>query len=247
MILLLMLLILTNSQHVFAGEWNKTRDLAVDKELSEMEKASVILPPGKHTGGNLHPKTGQISGMSPSDTGATAKSSSAGISGAGTSGGDSSGTNLQSGPTDLGGNIDANLNAGIGSSAGIDADLTTGTGGTVDNSTGDAASPPDTGTDFTEEIPTVGGDVSTGGDDYLINVDASVGETEVNANLIPSDSFDDTLIVQTTDDIGAEIDASGDLSGSEAEIGIEADVDGSVSGDDIASDPADGLPLTPTF
>ena len=237
-----MFLILVNSQRTFAGEWNKTRDLAVDQELSEMKKASVILPPGKHAGGNLHPKTGQISGMSPSDTHITAKGSSAGIGGAETTGGDSSGTNLQSGNTDLGGNIDADLNAGIGGSAGVDANL----GGTVDNNTGDVTPIPDTNTDFTEETPLVGGNVSTGGDDYLINADASVGGTEVSADLIPSDTFNDTLVGETAN-IGAEVDASGDLSGSEAEIGLEADVDGSVSGDDIASDPADGFPVTTTF
>ena len=68
----------------------------------------------------------------------------------------------------------------------------------------------------------------------------------MNANLIPSDSFGDTLIGQTTD-IGAEIDAGGEFSGPEADIGIEADVDGSVSGDDLADDPADGLSLSPTL
>ena len=221
--------ILASFSRAFADGWDQARDFAVDQELSDMKIASLILPPGKHEGGTLQPKTGQISGMSPSDSGAAGKGSSAGI---GSSGG---GLN--------GGNTTLDTGTGPG-----DAGNSTGLGpgpGDAEDSVGSV--PPDSGggTDLTEETPTVGGDVSGGGD-YLISADASVGDTQVSADLIPSDSFDDTLLGETTD-IGAEIDASGDLAGSEADIGIEADVDGSVSGDVITDDPADGLSSAPTL
>ena len=235
---MLALLILANSHHAFAKGWDKARDLAVDQELSEMKSASAILAPGKHAGGTLHPKTGQISGQSPSDAGGTAKGSGPGISGGADSGG-SSGTNLGSENTGAENNVDSNLNTGTGTGG------TEGSTDAIDNSGDSGPSDSDTSTDLAEETPTVGGDVSTGGE-YLISADASVGETEVSADLIPSDSLDDTIIGQTTD-IGAEIDASGELSGSEAEIGIEADVDGSVSGDTITEDPADGLSTLPSL
>ena len=192
----------------FAGEWNKARDVEVDKELAGMQIASSILPPGKYGDSNINPKQGKIAGLGLSDAGAAA------------------GATAKGGGADLGGaNTGASDNAGIG--AGVEAP------------------PLDAGTDLTEE-PTVGGDVSGGGEDYLISVDASVGETDVSADLIPADSFDDTLVSEIAD-IGAEIDASADLTGSEAEIGVEADLDGTVSGDDIGSDPADGLPATPSL
>ena len=217
-------MILTNSHYGFAAEWDKARDFAVDQELSEMKSASVILPPGKHAGENLNPKAGQIPGLGLSDAGATAKGGS-GNAGNENNGG---GTGLNAGPgaggtgttVDTNPDVDTGLQTGIGE-----------TGGNIENPV--------------EETPVIGGDVSGGGD-YLISADASVGDTEVSADLIPSDSLDDTIIGETTD-IGAEIDASGDLSGSEADIGIEADVDGSVSGDDLADDPADGLSSTPAL
>ena len=218
-ILITAVFVLVGSNYGFAGEWNKARDLDVDKQLGEIRMASTILPPGKHENSNRDPKHGTIPGLGLSDAGATAKGSSAGV---GT-------TNIGLGG---GGNLDAGSGTG-GVGDGTDANLNVGAGGDA----GDLIT--DTTSDFVSETPLVGGDISTG-DEYLINVDASVGETEVNANLIPSDSFDDTLIGQTTD-IGAEIDASGELAGSEADIGIEADVDGSVSGDDLGDDPADGL------
>ena len=227
-------LILASSPFVFAEEWNKSRDFAVDQELSEMKSASVILPPGKHAGGNLNPKTGQIPGLGLSDAGATAKGSSSGIGQANTNSGNS-GT-ASPAPSDNSGAP----SSGGESGAGVDADLNVGTGGTIGDSTENVL--PDSETNLPEETPTVGLDVS-GGEDYLISADASVGETEVSADVIPSDSFDDTIVGETAD-FGAEIDASGDLSGSEAEIGIEADVDGSVADESIANDPADGLSLT---
>ena len=230
----LMLLMLADSHHAFAGEWDKARDFAVDQELSEMKSASVILPPGKHAGGNLNPKTGQIPGLGLSDAGATAKGGSAGIGAANTG-------NLSGANPGEGGNAgnetnggDTGLNAGTGGGGTVDANLDADTG--LQAGTGETGG----GTENpVEETPTIGGDVSAGGD-YLIDADVSVGDTEISADLIPSDSLDDTIVGETTD-IGAEIDASGDLSGSEADIGVEADVDGSVSGDDIGSDPADGL------
>lgn len=222
---------LAYSNNGFAGAWNKARDLDVDRQLTEMNTASIILPPGKHENSNMNPKQGTIPGLGLSDTGTTAKGSSAGIGGANTSLENSGAGSLPS----------ENSGTSTGGGLGGNTNLDTGTGG-LGGSTGGVT--PDVGTDLTEEPPTVGGDVSGG--DYLISVDASVGSTEVSADLIPSDSLDDTLIGETTD-IGAEIDASGDLSGSEADIGIEADVDGSVSGDDIADDPADGLSSSTTL
>ena len=213
-IFILALLTLARSHDGFAGEWNKARDLEVDRELAGMGMASTILPPGKQENSNMNPKQGQISGLGFSDAGATAKGSGPGTGSA---------------------------SPGVGNSVAgsvADVDLNTGAGGTEGST---ESVPPDSGTDLTEETTPVGGDIS-GGEDYLISADASVGSTEVSVDLIPADSLDDTLVGETTD-IGAEIDASGDLSGSEAEIGIEADVDGSVSGDDVGSDPADGISL----
>ena len=225
------LLILANSSAVFAKEWDKARDFTVDQELSEMKSASVILPPGKHAGGNLNPKTGQIPGLGLSDTGATTKGISAEPGSANTNLGNSQTSSSAGGVTD-----DTTLDAGTT----IDADLNAGTGGTIGDSTENVL--PDSGTNLTEETPTVGVDVS-GESDYLISADASVGDTEVSADVIPSDTFDDTLVGETAD-IGAEVDASGDLSGSEADIGVEADIDASVADESIADDPADGLSST---
>ena len=212
-----LLLVLANSQHAFAKEWDKARDLTVDQELSEMKQASVILPPGKHEGGTLQPKTGQISGVSPSDAGATAKASSTVV-------------NLGTPPVDS--NLEAGTNPSDNTSGDVITDANTETGG-------------ETTPVVEEEPPLVGVDVS-GGDDYLISADASVGDTTVSADVIPSDTFDDTILGATAD-IGAEIDATGDLSGSEADIGVEADVDGSVADDSITSEPADGLSSTPVL
>ena len=250
------LLMLANPYDGLAGAWNKARDLDVDKQLAGMSMASAILPPGKHENGNMNPKQGTIPGLGLSDAGGTAKGSGAGIGGTHAGlGSPGSGPLPSSGnpgtpPAGDGLNGNANFDTGTGGSggpgAGVDADLHTESGGTGGVGTGmdtdlsaGTGGGTETTSDLTEEIPTVGGDVSTGGE-YLISVDASVGDTEVSADFIPSDSLDNTIIGETTD-IGAEIDASGELSGSEVDIGIEADVDGSVSGDDPVDDSADGL------
>ena len=229
-IFIVAVLVFVNAHALFAKEWDKARDFAVDQELSEMNAASKILPPGQHENSNGNPKQGTIPGQGLSDGGAVAKGSSDSGTSSGGNDGLGGGGNLDAGTTPDSG-------TGSVSGGGIDADLNVGTG----DGTGDLVT--DTTSDSITETPLVGGDISTGGDDYLISADASVGDTEVSVDLIPSDSFEDTLLGEITD-IGAEIDASGDLSGSEAEIGIEADVDGSVSGDDTVSDPADGLSLT---
>ena len=183
-----MLLIFVSSQYVFAGEWNKSRDFTVDQELSEMKNASIILPPGKHEGGTLQPKTGQTPGMSPSDAGATAKASHLGISGAaanlgnsGTTSSDNSETASSGGGLSGNANLDAGTESLEGTGATVDADLNLGTGGTGDSTENVL---PNSDTSLSEETPTVGADISGEGD-YLISADASVGDTCVSADLIP--------------------------------------------------------------
>jgi len=48
-------------------------------------------------------------------------------------------------------------------------------------------------------------------------------------------------VINAESDLVTEIDTGGDSVGSETDVGIEADVEGASAGDDIASDPADGL------
>ena len=72
--------IFIGSKDGFMQEWNKARDLDVDKQLGDMPMASTILPPGKHENSTMDPKHGIIPGQGLSDGSAIAKGSSAGIS-----------------------------------------------------------------------------------------------------------------------------------------------------------------------
>ena len=122
----------------------------------------------------------------------------------------------------------------------MDADLggsTNTAGGTQDSSIVDA----DVSTDLTGEETTIGADIGGGS---LVNVESS-GETLVDVESSPTidDILQNAPLTEETD-IGAEIDASGSTASTETEVGVEADVDGSVAGEDVASDPADGLSTT---
>ena len=58
---------------------------------------------------------------------------------------------------------------------------------------------------------------------------------------LPVDITDSAISAES--DIGTEVDTSGSSLGSEADIGVEADIEGGGEGDDVANDPADGLPV----
>ena len=58
---------------------------------------------------------------------------------------------------------------------------------------------------------------------------------------MPVDTTESAISAES--DIGTEVDTSGSSLGSEADIGVEADIEGGGEGDDVANDPADGLPV----
>ena len=72
------------------------------------------------------------------------------------------------------------------------------------------------------------------------------GSTDIAASDLTADSALPAEITESAisseTDIGTEVDTSGGTIGGEADIGIEADIEGGGEGDDVANDPADGLP-----
>ena len=242
---------------------NKTsedRDVVVDNAIGGMKEGSRILSPEDYerraaimeaTRSSLvlearmqalpssqSPEKSAASGLG--DTGTSGGASSAGGSvdtsagggSVGSGGGGIGDTGAESGGS---GESAGGLSGGSGATL-IDADagvnLDSGTvnaGVVVDTNAGIqdstildadlAASGGGTGADVSSAIDTIGNDITA--DSGLV----ATGESVLNAE----------------SDLVTEIDTSGDSVGSEADVGVEADVEGASAGDDIASDPADGL------
>ena len=245
---ILFLMFFASIGFAFAKSDADNRDFIVDQALGGLERGSAILAPGQYGEGVMNPKA-PGSSLSPSmDTGAVSRGSGGGVSGGhfggfGSSG--SSGGGIDQGVAGGGGtgiNVDADLGSGSGgggnATTNIDTDLGGGgasAGGSTDTDTLLSA---DTSADLGGETVEIGADV---GGSSLVGVEGTGGEiVDIGAEAGTTEgSLLDPLVEAV--DIGAEIDASGGTTGTEAELGVEADVDGSVAGDDVASDPADGL------
>ncbi len=233
---------------VWSSENTKGRDEAVDRAIGGMEKGSRILSSKSHEakalagetpGHSLSPKidlqnvlsernpekalpghetegvpggSGAISG--PTDTGAIG--SGGGTSEPGTGGGGT--TEPSSGGATLI-DVDADVNLDSGT---VDAGVGVDTSAGVQDSTILDADLSATDGSSTTDVDTVltGNDLATGGD-------------------LLSGTVENTLGAESS--LDAEVDASGSDIGGEAEAGVEADVEGTAAGDDVASDPADGL------
>ena len=243
-IFILTLLFFTRIGFVFAAS-EGNRDLTVDKALGDLEEGSLIHPPGQY-GKGISPNA-PGSSLSPAmDTGATLKGSAAGLNNnfgtgsgfsgstpSGSGGGTNSGEGLDQGGS--GGGTGTHIDTGLG--GGLDTGPDTSTGGS-------GGSDHIVDVDLSGGAPTVG--VDTGGGS-LIGVEGSGGTiAEADGGTTIDSILENGGLVDESVDIGAEIDASGSTTGTETELGVEADVDGSVAGEDVASDPADGISSTST-
>ncbi len=232
---------------------NKERDIIVDRAIGGMEEGSRILSPegykGKSAvpavpGHTLAPGTDIRGAMSPHEQGKT--SPDQGTEGAG------GGTAPLSGPGDSDIGPGGGTSGGTGSEGGgggadtggpttdsgktlldIDADVNL-TEGTVDAGVGiDTSAGIEDSTILDADLSATDGS-STG------NVEADIAEQDIIAGEdILSETVEHTISAEST--LDTEIDTGGSGIGSEAEVGVEADVEGAGSGDDVASDPPDGL------
>ena len=113
----------------------------------------------------------------------------------------------------------------------------------------------DASADLSSGSVDAGVSLDTENTDKILEADLSAGAGETggvvgSADIAASDlSADSALPVETTESAissetnsGTEVDTSGAAVGGEAEIGVEANVEGGAEGDDVANDPADGLP-----
>ena len=99
----------------------------------------------------------------------------------------------------------------------------------------------------------IGADVAGG---TPIGVEENGGIVDVNTeietstdNAITNDTIAEKTMTEIPPapqiDLGAEIDSSGETVSGEVETGVEGDIDGSGAGDDVSTDPADGLSASP--
>ncbi len=228
------------------------RDIVVDKAIGGMREGSRIISPeqyGKKTeipkipGAQLNPIT---------DTHVVAGASTEGASAAGAvpggifPGGSSSGalTGVNEGVANAGG-------------LGIEPPSGTGAGGLEGGGTSTPSEPgagagsglgggmtADSGGGSLIDLD-ASADLSSGNVDAGISLDTDNTDKILDADLsassgLPPETTESAISSQT--DIGTEVDTSGGTVGGEADIGVEADVEGGGEGDDVANDPADGLP-----
>ena len=233
---------------VLSSENTKGRDEAVDRAIGGMKKGSRIISPKSHEAkapageaqghgisskidlqnvlSERNPEKALSSHETESASGGAGAISGTTDSGAGGTGGGTSepstgggGTTEPSsgGATLIDVDADANLDSGT-----VDAGVGVDTSAGVEDSTILDADLSATDGSSTTDVDTVvtGDDLATGGD-------------------LLSGTVENTIGAEST--LDAEVDASGSDIGGEAEAGIEADVEGTGAGDDVASDPADGL------
>jgi hypothetical protein len=140
-----------------------------------------------------------------------------------------------------------------GSGAEVDAGL--GAGGAGESTAGGSLIDIDASADLSSGSVEANVGLDTDNTDQILDADLSAGAGETGslaggADITAEDiTADSALPPEITDsaisseaDIGTEVDTSGGAVGGEADIGIEADVEGGSEGDDLANDPADGLP-----
>ena len=123
-----------------------------------------------------------------------------------------------------------------GSSSGVAAGVTEGGhlgGGTAD-STGGSLIDVDANADLSSGSVDAGLSLDTENTDKILEADITLDSA------LPAEITESAISPET--DIGTEVDTSGGTIGGEADIGVEADVEGGSEGDDVANDPADGLP-----
>ena len=232
---------------VWSSENAKGRDETVDRAIGGMEKGSRILSPKSHEAKALAGETpGRLSSKIDLQNVLSERNPEKALLGHETEG-VSGGSGGISGPT----------GTGTGGTGGGTSEPSTGGGGTTEPSSGGA-----TLIDVDADVNLDSGTVDAG-----VGVDTSAGiedSTILDADLSATDGSSTTDIdtVVTGDDLAtggdllsgtventlgaessldAEVDASGSDIGGEAEAGVEADVEGTGAGDDVASDPADGL------
>lgn len=206
------------------------RDIIVDNAIGGMSEGSRITAPDRYDRKTAIPKIG-AGQLSPLDTGAA---DTAATPGAG-----------------------ERVAQSIGEAGGIDTGIgsVSGTGVIEEQPIGNIEGPGETGaggidTEPTGTTPDTGGslidlDVGVGIDDSGVQTDVSLGlDTEQQDQILDADlgAGVSESVIDSETDIGTEVDTSGSSVGSEADIGVEADIEGGGEGDDIADDPADGLP-----
>ena len=99
----------------------------------------------------------------------------------------------------------------------------------------------DASADLSSGSVDAGVSLDTENTDKILEADLATGAGDLTLDSqLPIDTTESAISVES--DIGTEVDTSGSSLGSEAEIGIEADIAGGGEGDDLANDPADGLP-----
>ena len=225
-----------------ASQTSNDRDIAVDFAIGGMKEGSRILSPGtagaknaisKIPGSAISPAMDIKSASSLQGARGTAEISS-GIQGSTVSGGaehsvgtpsDTAGSpGIETGTTDTSNNpivdVDANLDLGSGT---VDADVGLDTSGSQ----------------------LLEADISGAGADTTGALEADIGSIQDISGeslAVATGPEGDTLTAESS--FSGAIDTTGDSIGGETDIGIEADISGTGPGEDIASDPADGLTTT---
>lgn len=244
------------------------RDIIVDNAIGGMREGSRIVSPdtyGKKTqipkvpGNRLSPVTDTRAAAGGPAAGGEAK---AGIFTGGVSSGVSTGVN--EGAVGFGsptvetpsGIATGALGGGTGSTGGSETGVESGVGGSGTTESADGSLiDVDASADLSSGSVDAGVSLDTDNTDKILDADLSAGAGETggvtgSADIVAEDiSVDSALPPEITEsaissqtDIGSEVDTSGGTVGSEADIGIEADIEGGAEGDDVANDPADGLP-----
>ena len=226
------------------------RDIIIDNAIGGMREGSRIVSPdtyGKKTqipkvpGTRLSPSmdTRVVAAAPAADT------AKAGIFPGGSSSGIAAGVNEVTSST--GG-------SGIESPSGTDTGGIGGGGTTADS--GGSLIDVDASVDLSSGSVDAGVSLDTSNTDKILEADLTAGageaggitsSTDITAGDLTTDSALPAEITESAisseTDIGTEVDTSGSSVGSEAEIGVEADIEGGGEGVDVASDPADGLPV----
>jgi len=253
------------SSIVLAGSPENTgdRDAIVDHELGGMKEGSRILSPEGYTEKTAIPQA-PGSKLAPTiDTQAFSSSrgsEKAAIVGSGAEG-ISSGAGSISSPVGAGAGVGGGTggistgggSVGTGSEGGSEVGgPSSGSGATLidvdtnvnlDSGTVDAGVGIDTNAGI-QESTILDADLSaTGGGtaaDISSSTDISSGQDVTSDSSLVAGSSETALSPES--DLGTEVDTSGSSVGGETDVGIEADVSGIGAGDDVASDPADGIP-----
>ena len=232
------------------------RDIIVDNAIGGMREGSRIVSPGTRLSPSMDTRV--IAGAP-----AAADTAKSGIFSGGPSSGIAAGVNEVTSSTGGSGieSPSGTDTGGIGGGGtvtpgGSGAEVEPGPGGSgAAGSTGGSLIDVDASADLSNGNLDAGVSLDTDNTDKILEADLAAGAGETggitsSTDIVVSDlTADSQLPVDTTEsaisaesDIGTEVDTSGSSLGSEADIGVEADIEGGGEGDDVANDPADGLP-----